>query len=110
MKDAVSKLRAKKTQPLGAESRTFADHAVEWAKNNDLTWTERGQEKHLKKSGKGKGKRKARAASAIEEEDEGNDGVHVGVDVDDTDNSEEEYRAPRKSGGKGTSKRKRAKV
>jgi DNA excision repair protein ERCC-5 len=110
MKDAVSKLRAKKTQPLGAESRTFADHAVEWAKNNDLTWTEREQEKHLKKSGKGKGKRKARAASAIEEEDEGNDGVHVGVDVDDTDESEEEYRAPRKSGGKGTAKRKRAKV
>ncbi|PMD24622.1 PIN domain-like protein [Hyaloscypha hepaticicola] len=110
MKDAVSKLRAKKTQPLGGESRTFADHAVEWAKKNDLTWTEREQEKHLKKSGKGRGKRKARAASAIEEADHVTGDVNTELDADDADESEEEYREPRKIKGKGMAKRKRTKV
>jgi DNA excision repair protein ERCC-5 len=109
MKEAVNKLKAKKIQPIGGESRTFADHAVEWAKNNDLTWTEREQEKHYKKSGKGKGKRKAPAAPVIEEEDDATGGGDVEVDADDSE-SEEEYREPRKSKGKGTTRQKRAKV
>ncbi|KAN0092111.1 PIN domain-like protein [Hyaloscypha variabilis] len=110
MKEAVNKLKAKKSQPLGGESRTFADHAVEWAKNNDIGWTEREQEKHYKKSGKGKGKRKARATPVIPEEDEGMDPEEVEVDADDAGQSEEEYREPTKSKGKGTAKRKRTKV
>lgn len=103
MKEAVNKLKAKKTQPIGGESRTFADHAVEWAKNNDIGWTEREQEKHLKKSGKGKGKRKV---PVIGEEDEvAVEEVEVADDV-----SEEEYREPRKRRDKGMAKRKRTKV
>jgi DNA excision repair protein ERCC-5 len=106
MMEAVNKLKAKKTQPIGGESRTFADHAVEWAKNNDIGWTEREQEKHLKKSGKGRGKRKAPATPVIREEDE------VAVEEAEVadDESEEEYREPRKSRDKGTAKRKRTKV
>jgi DNA excision repair protein ERCC-5 len=103
MMEAVNKLKAKKSQPIGGESRTFADHAVEWAKNNDIGWTEREQEKHLKKSGKGKGKRKV---PVIGEEDEvAVEEVEVADDV-----SEEEYREPRKSRDKGTANRKRTKV
>jgi len=109
MKEAVNKLKAKKSQPVGGESRTFADHAVEWAKNNDIGWTEREQEKHYKKSGKGKGKRKARVTPVIEEEESANH-EEVEVDVDGDSQSEEEYREPPKSKSKGTAKRKRAKV
>jgi DNA excision repair protein ERCC-5 len=109
MKEAVNKLKAKKSQRIGGESRTFADHAVEWAKNNDLTWTEREQEKHNKKIRKGQGKRKAPATPVIEEEDEATGDGDVDVGVDDSE-SEEEYREPRKIKGKGSARRKRAKV
>ena len=40
MKDAVSKLKAKKQNPLGG---TWADAAKEWASKNDLSFTEREQ-------------------------------------------------------------------
>ena len=104
MKEAVNKLKAKKSQPLGGESRTFADHAVEWAKNNDLSWTEREQEKHAKKAGRGKKKRKAPVETIAEVED---DGLDDKVD-EESGMSEEEYRESRKS--KGTARRKRKKV
>ncbi len=117
MKDAVNKLKEKKkgagSEAIGAQSKTFADEAAEWAKHNDLTWTEREQEKLRKKSGKGKGKgkRKAPAAKAVPEENGYDDGV-MEIEAEDESASEEEYREPKKSRGKGTgsAKRKRTKA
>lgn len=74
MKDAVGKLKAKKgakaaSNPLG---KTFGEEAQEWARNNDLSWTEREQEKLRKGKGSGraKGRGKKRPAAAIVEEDD----------------------------------------
>ncbi|KAH8669493.1 hypothetical protein BGZ60DRAFT_407589 [Tricladium varicosporioides] len=83
MQNAVSKLRAKK-QTLGAPgnlSGTFGDEAAEWAKKNDLSWTEKEQ----RKAGKGKGKRK-KGAPPVEEATLEADGDEQGEAVIENDN------------------------
>jgi DNA excision repair protein ERCC-5 len=110
MKDAMNRLKAKdRGNGGGALSKTFADEAMEWAKHNDIGWTEREQEKARKKSGKGKGKgkrgekRKAPAVDTVEDEEQGDDGVDG---ADEESDSGEEYRdtPASRSKGKGDSK------
>ncbi|KAK0122033.1 DNA repair protein rad2 [Cadophora gregata] len=82
MKDAVGKLRAKKKNlhkekdnPLG---KTFAEVGQEWAKKNDLGWTEREQAKLWGKGEKRrekKGRGRKRTAVDLEEEDGQDDGA-----------------------------------
>jgi DNA excision repair protein ERCC-5 len=115
MREAVGKLKAKKSGPVpvSGNSATFADDAAEWAKKNDLSWTEREKEKV--KKGKGRGKKRAvidvdDEPEAIGEGDQGAD-----VDADDESGSGDEFRVtPSRSKGKGKgklqTKRKRAKV
>jgi DNA excision repair protein ERCC-5 len=72
MKEAVGKLKARKSAK-GPLEKTFGEEVQEWAKNNDLGWTEREQEKMRKGKGRKKGtsagKRKA-ASEPTEEETE----------------------------------------
>jgi DNA excision repair protein ERCC-5 len=121
MKDAVSKLKAKKqTQKLGAMSATWADAAKEWAGRNDLSFTEREQEKLDKRNGKSRGLGKKRAKEVEEAEADTPEATENGnedVETDDESGSGEEYRNPsaksKASGrgkGKTTAKRKRVKV
>ncbi|TVY89627.1 DNA repair protein rad13 [Lachnellula willkommii] len=111
MKEAVNKLKAKK-QTGGFGSQTFGDQAAEWAKKNDLSYTEREREK----AEKGKKGRKKRAAPVVVGDDnhEAEDGGDE--EADDEGASGEEYRDTGKGKGKsrgkekGQAKRKRAKV
>lgn len=120
MKDAVNRLKAKKTN-TGREgsvlNRTFADEARHWAENNDIGWTEREQAKLAKKSGKGKGRgngRKRGAAEAraevevVAEAERDGDGIADEVEADDESGSGDEYREEGlRSNGKGKEKAKR---
>ena len=119
MREAVGKLKAKKsgTEPVSGSSATFADEAAEWAKKNDLSWTEREKEKVRK--GKGKGRGKKRAVAEVEDEPElealDEDGDGVEVDAADESGSGDEFRdiISRSEGrgkGKAQAKRKRTKV
>jgi DNA excision repair protein ERCC-5 len=105
MKEAVSKLKAKKQGPL---SMTYADRAVEWAaKEKQMAEKEKAKEKNGKGKGKGKGKKRAAAATVVEAEESGD------AEADDESGSAEEYRdSGSKSRGKGKAlaTRKRAKV
>ncbi|RDW82545.1 hypothetical protein BP6252_03657 [Coleophoma cylindrospora] len=86
MKDAVSKLRARKSGSARgstpALSSTFGDEAAQWAKTNDLSFTEREREKSMKGRGK-KGKKTASVAPEIETEDA--DDESLGVENDDVE-------------------------
>ncbi|KAH6672429.1 DNA excision repair protein-like protein [Halenospora varia] len=125
MQNAVSRLRAKK-QTIGAPGNltgTFGDEAAEWAKKNDLSWTEKEQ----RKAGKGKGKRKKKA-SPVEATPEADGDEHLQAQVDNDDEADdesgsgEEYtemsttskgkgKAKPRGNGKGpASKRKRVKI
>jgi len=50
MSAAVSKLKAKKGAMVDGNSETFAESAKEWARKNDVAWTEREKAKAAKKS------------------------------------------------------------
>ncbi|PQE10441.1 hypothetical protein CJF30_00010438 [Rutstroemia sp. NJR-2017a BBW] len=113
MREAVGKLRAKK----GALQGTFADEAAEWAKKNDLSFTEKEREKVERKRG-GKGKGKKRSARAVEEVDgEEEDGAEVEEDDNEADGESDEVvvtsngkgKAAPKSGGQ-AAKRKKTKA
>ncbi len=106
MREAVGRLKARKhgggDNPLG---KTFADEAAEWARNNDLSWTEREQEKmYGKKGGKGKGKAKGRgkskAAQILEQVDEDENGEASSVAGQGAEN------IPEAQSGKGKAKAK----
>ncbi|PQE24386.1 hypothetical protein CJF31_00002658 [Rutstroemia sp. NJR-2017a BVV2] len=109
MREAVGKLRAKK----GALQGTFADEAAEWAKKNDLSFTEKEREKVEKKRG-GKGKGKKRSARAVEEVDgEEEDGAEVEEDNEADGESDEvvassngKGKAAPKSGGQAAKRKK----
>jgi DNA excision repair protein ERCC-5 len=102
MKEAVNKLKAKKQ--TGMLSQTFGDQAAEWAKKNDLSYTDKEREK----AEKGKKGRKKRAAPVVVDDHE------VDAEADDEIGSGEEYRntgkGKSKGKGKAPAKRKRAKV
>jgi DNA excision repair protein ERCC-5 len=117
MKEAVNKLKEKKkgagSEMIGAQSKTFADEAVEWARHNDLSWTEKEQEKLRKRSGKAKGKGKRKAPTVeVEPEENGDEDREIEMEAEDESASEEEYREPKKGRGKGkaSARRKRTKV
>lgn len=116
MKDAVSKLKAKK-QKIGALSETWADSAKQWASRNDLTFTEKEQAKLAKRNGRAK-KRVTKETGEVEPDavEETTDG-NQNVDADDESGSGEEYREIGSKGklssrgkGKANTKRKRAEV
>ena len=117
MREAVGKLKAKKigTTAVSGSSATFADEAAEWAKKNDLSWTEREKEKVRK--GRGKGKARKRVVAEIEDpEDIEKDRDSGDVDADDESGSRDDFIAETiskiKGNGKGKeqAKRKRTKV
>ncbi|KAL5327777.1 hypothetical protein ACEPPN_005482 [Leptodophora sp. 'Broadleaf-Isolate-01'] len=131
MKDAVGKLKAKKKgaidkdNPLG---KTFAEVGQEWAKKNDLGWTEREKAKLWGKGGKRGQKVKGRKRAVVEVEDESAEEGDEDADEDQEDEDEEDNlssdangisspssgnRSKAKSGtvrGKGPAKGKRVKV
>ncbi|KAL2060770.1 hypothetical protein VTL71DRAFT_9412 [Oculimacula yallundae] len=79
MKDAVGKLRAKKKgdNPLG---KTFAEVGQEWAKKNDIGWTEREQAKLWGKGGKRGQKKsgtKGKKRTVVDLDDEESDADEV---------------------------------
>ncbi|KUJ18937.1 PIN domain-like protein [Mollisia scopiformis] len=109
MKDAVNKLKAKKSAREGSVlTRTYSDEAREWAAKNDIGWTEKEQAKHARKSGKRKEKKKKDVTAAVERI------LAAGEsDGEDESTSGDEYRKEgiRSNGkGKGKAARKRAKV
>jgi DNA excision repair protein ERCC-5 len=110
MKDAMSRLKVKdRAGGGGALSKTFADEAMEWARHNDIGWTEREQEKARKKSGKGKGKkRKVAVIETGDDQDLPEDDGADGADVEGAgeSGSGEEYRDISVSGTRGKGKRK----
>jgi len=106
MKEAVSKLKAKKHDPL---SQTYADRAVEWAtKEKERAEKEKAKEKNGTVKGKGKGKKRAADATTVEAEEDGD------LEADDESGSAEEYTETgsqsRGKKGKALANRKRAKV
>ena len=130
MKDAVGKLRAKKggDNPLG---KTFAEVGQEWAKKNDLGWTEREQEKLWGKGGKrGKGKGRGMKKTVVdlecdeaedvdeeqvedeaENQEEGSDGMSSEANGTSSAGKRGKGKGKAQSAkGKGTAKAKRAKV
>ena len=113
MKDAVSKLKAKKQS--SALRGTFADEAVEWAKRNDLSFTQGEKEKAGKKKGRGK----KRAAVTVDVDGDNDGGVEDNEEIEahDESGSGEEYgdettkwKGKSKDKGASTAKRKRTKV
>jgi DNA excision repair protein ERCC-5 len=114
VKDAVSKLKAKKQNP--GLAGTFGDEAAEWARRNDLSFTEREREK----VGKKKGKRKNKTAAVVQVDDEcDGEAVQDGeeLEADDESGSGEDYsqgttgrKGNSKGKGTGTAKWKRIKV
>ena len=130
MKDAVGKLRAKKggDNPLG---KTFAEVGQEWAKKNDLGWTEREQEKLWGKggkrgNGKGRGMKKTvvdlecdeaedvdeeQVEDEAENQEEGSDGMSSEANGTSSAGKRGKGKGKAQSAkGKGTAKAKRAKV
>ncbi|KAL3418574.1 DNA excision repair protein [Phlyctema vagabunda] len=125
MKDAVSKLRAKKGGRASTPAPltgTFGDEAAEWARKNDLSFTEREREKSTKARGQGKGKGVRRGKTVVDEEEqeeeEEDEGEAGDIDDDGEDNEEMTDEATGKGKGKaragrpstGRSRAKRTKV
>jgi DNA excision repair protein ERCC-5 len=118
MREAVGKLKAKKTGngAVSGTSATFADEAAEWAKRNDLSWTEREKEKVRKGRGKGKGKKRAAVEVENEPEEVEEYPTAAEVDADDESGSGDDFirettsRIKGKGKGKAQTKRKRTKV
>jgi len=75
MSAAVSKLKAKKGAMIDGNSETFAESAKEWARKNDVGWTEKEQAKAAKKSKGGKGKKNIAEPVEDEEADDESDEV-----------------------------------
>ncbi|KAH8819184.1 DNA excision repair protein-like protein [Xylogone sp. PMI_703] len=101
MKEAVSKLKAKKSGS-GYLNGTFADEAIDWAKKNDLSFTEKEQEKSKKRSRVSK-----RAVGNVNEEVDSD--IEAGSE-DSVDEEEHMDQDPSTRKGKGQAKRRRAKV
>lgn len=120
MKDAVSKLKAKK-QKIGALSETWADAAKEWAGRNDLSFTEKEREKLDKRNGKRTKNGKKRVVKDIEEVEADIPEVtgleNEDSEADDESENGDEYNvasaknsASSRGEGKATTQRKRAKI
>lgn len=111
MKEAVGKLKAKKgvkaasSNPLG---KTFGEEAQEWARHNDLSWTEREQEKLRKGKGngraKGRGKKRPAAVVEVDDEDGEVDGEQEVDDESGSGSADEFTEASSTSKGKGKAK------
>lgn len=99
MKEAVNKLKAKKSS-AGHLNGTFADEAIDWVKKNDLSFTEREQQKSKKRSRTAK-----RAVRTIDEEHD------ESAQADNEDGSDEDVVEGAESGTtNGQPKRRRAKA
>ncbi|KAH7413054.1 putative DNA repair protein rad13 [Cadophora sp. MPI-SDFR-AT-0126] len=103
MKDAVGKLSAKKKggdkekdNPLG---KTFAEVGQEWAKKNDLGWTEREQAKLWGKGGKRGQKRVRRKQMAVVDLEDGSD---EDEDAEQNEDDENEKYEESEDGNSGT--------
>lgn len=115
MKAAVSKLKAKKKgSGLGEGLQgTFGEEAADWARRNDLSWTEREQNKATKK-GRVR-KRTSAAVDVVADEAAEEDGVDVEADDesasgDENTNGGSKGKVNGKGSGKAPAKRKRTKV
>jgi DNA excision repair protein ERCC-5 len=98
MRDAVSRLKAKKHSNSLALGETFADQAREWAGRNDLSFTQNEREKAARKKGR------KRAADGAGEEMPLGDGDGEG----EADDEGMEVRNER--GGRGSGKRKKVDI
>ncbi|KAM3084010.1 DNA repair protein rad2 [Clarireedia jacksonii] len=99
MREAVGKLKAKK----GALQGTFADEAADWARKNDLSFTEKEREKVEKKRG-GKGKGRKRSARAVEEVDGEEEDEAEAEDNEEADEESDEVIVSSNGKGRGTPK------
>ncbi|XMA11794.1 hypothetical protein WAI453_004585 [Rhynchosporium graminicola] len=95
MKDAVGKLRAKKKSGDNPLGKTIAEVGQEWAKKNDIGWTEREQAKLWGKGGKrgqkkGSKGRKRTAIDIEEEEDDSEQGENANEITGEDENGSED--------------------
>lgn len=105
MREAVGKLKAKKKSAANPLGQTYGEAAQEWAKHNDLGWTEKEQEKLWGKGGKkGKGRGKAKKR-VVEAEDETEDSDDAGEKEESSHDADEE--ADEATTGRGSEKRPR---